>query len=69
MLAMFGMQWRIAGRLPQPAHTALARGLTLMYAVASVGTTMLTDHVEALLYVWMTALLFAGLTAHRSSRA
>ena len=69
MLAIFGIQWRTAAHLADSGHTAMARGLALMYAVASFGTTMLTDHVEALLYVWMSALLFAGFTAHRSSRA
>jgi O-antigen ligase len=61
MLLMFAVQWRAAARLPEPTHTALARGLVLMYAVASFGTSMLRDHSEALLFVWMSALLFSGL--------
>jgi O-antigen ligase len=60
MLLMFGVQWREAPRLPTPAHTAIARGLVLMYAVGSFGTSMLRDHAEALLFVWMTAVLFSG---------
>jgi O-antigen ligase len=60
MLLMFGVVWREAPRLAAPAHTALARGLVLMYAVGSFGTSMLRDHSEALLFVWMTALLFSG---------
>ena len=61
LAVMFGVLWREAGRLAEPAHTALARGLVLMYALGSLGTLMLNDHVEALLFVWMTALLFHGL--------
>jgi O-antigen ligase len=60
MLLMFAVQWRQAPRLAEPTHTALARGLVLMYAVGSFGTSMLRDHSEALLFVWMTAVLFSG---------
>lgn len=61
MLLMFAVQWRQARRLAEPTHTAIARGLVLMYAVGSFGTSMLRDHAEALLFVWMTAVLFSGL--------
>ncbi len=60
MLAIFVAQWRSATTLASARDTALARGLSVMYLAASFGTTMLTDHVEALLYVWMTGLLVAG---------
>ena len=59
MLAMFYVQWREAPRLAEPAYTAIARGLVLVFAVGSFGTSMLRDHAEALLFVWMTAVLFS----------
>jgi O-antigen ligase len=63
MLLMFAVHWRQASYLPQPAHTAIARGLVLMYAVGSFGTSMLRDHAEALFFIWMSAVLFSGLHA------
>jgi O-antigen ligase len=69
LVVMFGVLWRAAGRLPEPAHTALARGLVLMYAFGSLGTSMLNDHAETLLFVWMTAVLFHGLPERTRIRA
>jgi O-antigen ligase len=63
MLIMFGVQWRKAAALPLREHQAIARGLVLMFAVGSFGTSMLRDHAEALLFVWMSAVLFATLPA------
>ena len=63
MLIMFGVQWRQAAALPLREHQAIARGLVLMFAVGSFGTSMLRDHAEALLFVWMSAVLFATLPA------
>ena len=63
LIALYAFIWREAGHLDNPAHRALARGLVLMYASASFGTSMLNDHVETLLFVWMNALLFAGYAA------
>ena len=60
MLLLFGVVWREAARLADPTHTGIARGLVVMYAVGSLGTSMLRDHAEALFFVWMTAVLFSG---------
>jgi len=69
LIALYGFIWREAGRLDNPAQRALARGLVLMYASASFGTSMLNDHTETLLFVWMNALLFAGYHGARVRRA
>jgi O-antigen ligase len=68
LIVMFWVLWRAAGRLAEPAHTALARGLVLMYAFGSFGTSMLNDHAETLLFVWMTAVLFHGLQERSQAR-
>ena len=69
LILMFRIQWREARRLAHPADTAFARGLVLMYAIGSFATSMLNDHVETLLFVWMTAVLFHGLQERATSRA
>jgi O-antigen ligase len=61
LVALFSIQWHEARHLADPAHAALARGLVLMYACGSFGSSMLNDHTETLLFVWMTASLFHGL--------
>jgi len=61
VIALFWVHWRAAARLPEPGDTGLARGLVLAFAVGSLANSMLRDHVEALLFVWMSALLFARL--------
>ena len=69
LVVLFAVIWREAARLPEPAHTALARGLVLMYAIGSFGTSMLNDHAETLLFVWMTAVLFHGFHKRLQPRA
>jgi O-antigen ligase len=68
LIALYGFIWREAGHLDNAAQRALARGLVLMYAAASFGTSMLNDHTETLLFVWMTALLFAGYAVAKDRR-
>jgi O-antigen ligase len=61
LLVFFFVQWREARRLPDPVWIPIARALVLMYAFGSFGTSMLNDHAETVLFVWMTAILFQGL--------
>jgi hypothetical protein len=61
LVAMFWVVWRSAARLPDPAHTAIARALVITFAVASLASSTLNDHTESLLFIWMNAVLFSGL--------
>ncbi len=60
MFGLFLVQWRNAVLLPGGFERAAARGLVLLILSASMVTSTLIDHTEGLLYVWMSALLFAG---------
>jgi O-antigen ligase len=61
LLALFGLQWRLAGRLCIRANVDLARGLIITIAAGSLFNPFLTDHTEALFYAWLSGLLHAGL--------
>ncbi|MHB8773138.1 MAG: O-antigen ligase family protein [Syntrophales bacterium] len=60
MLWLFFVQWRRAASLPGGFAGPAARGLVLLVLSASMVTSTLIDHTEGLVYVWMSALLFAG---------
>jgi O-antigen ligase len=60
MLWLFVVQWRSAAALPGGFERSAARGLVLLILSASMVTSTLIDHTEGLLYVWMSALIFAG---------
>jgi O-antigen ligase len=60
MFWLFLVQWRKAALLPGGFERAAARGLVLLILSASMVTSTLIDHTEGLIYVWMSALLFAG---------
>ena len=61
LVAMFWLVWRMAGELPDPGHTAIARALVITFVVASLGSSTLNDHTESLLFIWMTGVLLAAL--------
>jgi O-antigen ligase len=61
ILALWWVHWRSAARLDSAHHAALARGLVLAYALASIATTTLSDHAEGLLFVWAGAILYSAL--------
>jgi Lipid A core - O-antigen ligase and related enzymes len=63
LLYLFFAQWRLAAALPSALEQAIARGLVLAIACASMVSSTLIDHTEGLFYVWMSALLFAALSA------
>jgi O-antigen ligase len=73
-LYLFYRQFILADQLPSPFEKAVAQGLVLTILTASMVTSTLIDHSERLFYIWMSALLFAGLNAktakgHEASRA
>lgn len=61
LLYLFGSQWKLATNLPSRSDQALARGLVLAIAIASLVSSTLIDHTEGLFYVWASGVLFAGL--------
>ncbi len=61
LLALFGLEWRMARRLPSAAERHLARGLMLTLAAGCLFNTLLLDHTEGLFHAWMAGVLFAGL--------
>jgi O-antigen ligase len=61
MLALFATEWRLARHLPTNLERDLARGLVLAVAVGSLFNSLLVDHVEGLLFAWLSAVLFGGL--------
>jgi O-antigen ligase len=61
LVALFWVVWRSAYHLPDKGHTAIARGLVITFAVASLATSTLNDHTESLLFIWTTGVLFSAL--------
>jgi O-antigen ligase len=61
LLALFALQWHLAGRLPARANVDLARGLVLTMVVGCLFNSFLHDHAHALFYAWLSGLLFSGL--------
>ncbi len=61
LLFLFYLQWRLAARLVSAFDASLARALVLTMAIGCLFNSLLLDHVEGLLYAWLTGLLFAGL--------
>jgi O-antigen ligase len=59
LLWLFAVQWKKAALLPAGFAAPAARGLVLLLLSASLVTSTLIDHTEGLVYVWMSALLFA----------
>ncbi|MEO8159504.1 MAG: O-antigen ligase family protein [Betaproteobacteria bacterium] len=60
LLAVFVGLWRSAVRIPDPVRRDLARGLLVTFAVGCLFNSLLIDHTEALFFVWMVSLVFAG---------
>jgi hypothetical protein len=60
-LLLFAQQWRYAAGLQDELSTTLARGLMLTIMVGSLFNSLLIDHVESLLFAWLSGLLFAAL--------
>jgi O-antigen ligase len=70
ILALFGSQWWLAGRLEDPFDQAAARGYVLTMVVASMLSSTLVDHAEGMFFAYMGGLLFAGFrSSHRGLRA
>lgn len=61
LLALFAVQWRTSASLPGPVDPFLARSLVLTLATGSLFNSLLSDHTESLFFVFLSALLFAGL--------
>jgi O-antigen ligase len=59
LIYLFSRQWQTAGRLEQPLHRDLARGVVITFAAGCVFNSLLVDHTEGLLFAWLTALAFA----------
>lgn len=60
LLGLLAVEWLNAGRLADAGHTAIAHGLVLTIALASLFTTPLNDHTELLLFVWLSGVLFSS---------
>lgn len=67
LLWLFWLQWRLAPLLPTPLERGLAQGLVVMMGITCMLNSALLDHTEGLLYAWLTALLYAGLTAKKQN--
>jgi O-antigen ligase len=67
LLLLFVQQWRNAARLPYEHLKILARGLVLTMMVGSVFNSLLIDHVESLLFAWLSGLLFSALPQARAA--
>jgi O-antigen ligase len=61
LLLLFAQQRRCATRLQDELSTTLARGLVLTVMVGSLFNSLLIDHVESLLFAWLSGLLYAAL--------
>ena len=61
LLFLFVQHWRCAPRLDNDGSSTLARALVLTIMVGSLFNSLLIDHVESLLFAWLSGLLFAGL--------
>ena len=61
LLLLFAQEWRCSARLPDERSRTLARGLVLTIMVGSLFNSLLIDHVESLLFAWLSGLLFAAL--------
>lgn len=59
LLFLFWQIWRHAARIADPSHALRARALVLTVAIGCLLNSLLIDHTEGLLFVWMTGLLFA----------
>ena len=68
LMFLFAQQWRCAARLKDEHSRTLARALVLTIMVGSLFNSLLIDHVESLLFAWLSGLLFAALPAGESSR-
>jgi len=60
LLLLFLVQWRVAAALPGPVGPFLARGLVLTITTGSLFNSLLSDHTEALFFVLLSAIFFAG---------
>lgn len=67
LLALFLVQWHVSASLPGPAGPYLARSLVLTLATGSLFNSLLSDHTESLFFVFLSALLFAGLAEKERS--
>jgi len=67
LLFLFAQQWRYAARLADEQSRTLARALLLTIMIGSLFNSLLIDHVESLLFAWLSGLLFAALPAKRAA--
>jgi O-antigen ligase len=58
---LFAQQWRGSAMLSDESSRTLARALVLTIMVGSLFNSLLIDHVESLLFAWLSGLLFAAL--------
>jgi len=61
LLHLFWQHWRLAPRLATPLESRLSRGLLVTVAVGCLFNSLLLDHMEGLLFAWMTGLLYGSL--------
>jgi O-antigen ligase len=61
LLYLFYCIWRLAPELPAAFEFHLARGLIVTIALGCLLNSLLMDHVEGLLFAWVTGVLFAGM--------
>ena len=67
LLFLFAQEWRYAAQLQDEHSRTLARALVLTIVVGSLFNSLLIDHVESLLFAWLSGLLFAALPAKRAA--
>jgi hypothetical protein len=65
LLLLFAQEWRCSAWLPDERSRTLARALVLTIMVGSLFNSLLIDHVESLLFAWLSGLLFAALPPTR----
>jgi O-antigen ligase len=69
LLLLFLVQWRSAIRLTSKQDRMLAHALLLAIITGSLFNSFLTDHTEALFYIWVTGILFAGFSSPQHADA
>jgi O-antigen ligase len=62
LLYLFFTQWRLARLLPTRQGAILARGVVLAFVVGCLFNSFLTDFDEGVFFIWISALLFSGVT-------
>jgi O-antigen ligase len=65
---LFYTQWRLAPMLPTKREEIMARGVVLAFIVACLFNSFLTDYDEGIFFIWISGLLFSGLSTFKNEK-